>query len=560
VDAKRSTKRTDAGRDDDTAGDLARAETLNTAEAASAATAATAAIDGSMDPASTLSYDAPSATQRVTAPRPKPPPGVGGSAYIGGGWGDDAAGATSAAGVGAAGADSQLGRTLRAAGSGAASTGRVIGGAGQAVYGRIQKWTHAQGAGESGLAQVIELHAVSTAGDLMVTLALANSLFFSVQPGAARGKVALYLLITMVPFVLLAPVIGPLLDRLRGGRRYAMATTLLARAVLALVLAKTLGSGGFAAYPAAFGCLVASKAYGVSRSAAMPRVLPPGITLVKANSRATMASVIVTVVAGPIGAGLTKLGPSWGLVFAAVVFLLATVMAIRLPRVVDSNEGEEKAQLTKRDRNMDPRLAETMPDLRLRSVGPRVMLALRANAVLRGFSGFLTIFLAFLTAVHPLNGLKPLVIVGLAATAAVIGNAIGTALAGLVKERAPEAVICAMIVLMTSVAIVSALFYGLPTLLAVAATIAFTQAMAKLALDALMQRETLERVRVSAFARSETVLQLAYVIGGLLGIAMPTNGTLGFALGAVALSAGTLITVKSLADARQRQLPRVGTT
>ena len=41
----------------------------------------------------------------------------------------------------------------------------------------------------------------------------------------------------------------------------------------------------FALYPAAFGHLVASKAYGVTRAAATPRVLPPGLNLVTANSR-----------------------------------------------------------------------------------------------------------------------------------------------------------------------------------------------------------------------------------------------------------------------------------
>ena len=42
----------------------------------------------------------------------------------------------------------------------------------------------------------------------------------------ARGRVALFLVLTMAPFVLLAPLIGPLLDRFRHGRRWALGTTL----------------------------------------------------------------------------------------------------------------------------------------------------------------------------------------------------------------------------------------------------------------------------------------------------------------------------------------------
>ncbi len=91
----------------------------------------------------------------------------------------------------------------------------------------IRKATHAHGAGESGLGKLIELHGVNGAGDVMITIALASTVFFSVPTDEARGRVALYLAITMAPFTLLAPVIGPLLDRIparpprRHGRGHA---------------------------------------------------------------------------------------------------------------------------------------------------------------------------------------------------------------------------------------------------------------------------------------------------------------------------------------------------
>ncbi|HEX4698729.1 MAG TPA: MFS transporter, partial [Actinomycetes bacterium] len=52
---------------------------------------------------------------------------------------------------------------------------------------RVRQVTHAGGAGESGLGRLIELHGVNTAGDAMVAVALANTLFFSVPTGEARG-------------------------------------------------------------------------------------------------------------------------------------------------------------------------------------------------------------------------------------------------------------------------------------------------------------------------------------------------------------------------------------
>ncbi len=68
----------------------------------------------------------------------------------------------------------------------------------------IRRATHAHGAGESGLGKLIELHGVNGAGDVMITVALASTVFFSVPTDEARGRVALYLAITMAPFTLLA--------------------------------------------------------------------------------------------------------------------------------------------------------------------------------------------------------------------------------------------------------------------------------------------------------------------------------------------------------------------
>ena len=62
--------------------------------------------------------------------------------------------------------------------------------AARATYTRVRGLTHAGGAGESGLARVIELHAVNAAGDALIAVSLAGTLFFSVPTGEARSQVA----------------------------------------------------------------------------------------------------------------------------------------------------------------------------------------------------------------------------------------------------------------------------------------------------------------------------------------------------------------------------------
>ncbi|MDQ1604353.1 MAG: hypothetical protein QOE01_2198 [Actinomycetota bacterium] len=398
----------------------------------------------------------------------------------------------------------------------------------------VRRVTHAKGAGESGLGRLIELHGVNTAGDAMVAVALANTLFFSVPTGEARGRVALYLLVTMAPFAVIAPVVGPLLDRFRRGRRYAIAATMLTRCFLVWVMAGSISHAGLSLYPAAFGCLVASKAYGVSRSATVPRLLPPGSTLVAVNSRISLAGIVSGAIGAGFAAGLATIGPGWALRLAFVVFGAGMVLALRLPARVDSTEGETRTTLS---------LDDTGPIPRRSNVGSAVVSALRANGALRAFSGFLTMFLAFLLRERPIGGLHDTAAIGLVAVAAGVGTTVGTALGSRVRSRAPDAVVVVVLFLEAGAAVAGAFIYGLVTVLVVAATAGVAQALGKLSLDAIIQREVPESVRTSAFARSETLLQLSWVVGGGIGIVLPLNGRLGLGLAAIGLVGMLVVTM-----------------
>lgn len=459
----------------------------------------------------------------------------------------------------------------------------------------IRKVTHAHGAGESGLGKLIELHAVNGAGDVMITVALASTVFFSVPTDEARGRVALYLAITLAPFVLLAPVIGPLLDRVPHGRRAAMAGAMLARALLALLLSGTVASGGIELYPEALFVLVASKAYGVVRSAVVPRLLPATFSLVKANSRVTLGGLLATGVAAPVAVGLQFVGPRWPLYGAIVIFAVGTYLSLTLPAKVDSAKGEKTALLAAdadhlhgphhgphheqpRERSREqPREAgaptegpepthpeptdsrptgtgPTPPEsarkersrLGLRTVGPAVTHALTVNCAQRCLSGFLTFFLAFLLREHPPAGQSAAVSLGIVGVAAGAGNALGTAVGAWLRARAPELIIITVVALVVGVNIVAAAFFGAVLVTCLAAVAGFAQALSKLSLDALIQRDVPETVRTSAFARSETILQMSWVVGGAIGIVLPLNGPLGLTVSSAVVAAGWVATLRGL--------------
>ncbi|MEV3932954.1 MFS transporter [Streptomyces sp. NPDC049944] len=436
----------------------------------------------------------------------------------------------------------------------------------------IRKATHAHGAGESGLGKLIELHAVNGAGDVMITVALASTVFFSVPTDEARGRVALYLAVTMAPFTLLAPVVGPLLDRLPHGRRAAMAGAMFARAVLAITMSGAVATGGLELYPAALGVLVCSKAYGVVRSAVVPRLLPPRFSLVKANSRVTLAGLLATGIAAPIGAGLQTIGSPWPLYGACAIFLGGTVLAFTLPHKVDSAKGERKARLVvpheEAARATLPRTPKggrggsTLRRRRgrekppgLRSVGPSVLHGLQANAAHRALSGFLIFFLAFLLREHPLAGQSAAVSLGIVGVAAGTGNACGTAVGSWLRARGPEVIVATVLGLALGVAVLAAVFFSTVMVAALAAVAGFTQALSKLSLDAMIQRDVPEEVRTSAFARSETLLQMSWVVGGAIGIALPLNGVLGMSVAAGLLALGATASVRGLLGAARRGSP-----
>ncbi|MGH3461775.1 MAG: MFS transporter [Kribbellaceae bacterium] len=395
-------------------------------------------------------------------------------------------------------------------------TAGFTGRAGRATGRRIRGLTGAQGASESGLSRLIELGAVNAAGDTAFAVSLAGTVFFAVPSEQARDRVALFLLLTMAPFALMAPLIGPLLDRFRHGRRWAIGATLGVRGFLVWSLAGSIAAGGEAwLYPAALGCLVASKAYGVTRASAVPRLLPKDVSLVTANSRISLAGVAGATVSAGISAGFAAIGPEWSLRWAALVYAIGLVLAIRLPAQVDSPAGEEE-------------VGAAGKEARRKAVTAAVARGIRANLGLRFLSGFLTMYLAFLLRDHPIGGVSGPVLAGIVIAAAGIGNSMGTALGSLLKARNPEKTVLVVLVVDVVLAVVTAVLYGLPVLVALGLVAGLCSSLGKLSLDAVIQRDVPENVRTSVFARSETALQLAWVIGGGCGILMPLVPRLGF--------------------------------
>lgn len=424
--------------------------------------------------------------------------------------------------------------------------------------------SEADGARESGLTAMIWNQVMSYGADAMVTVALAGTVFFSAPSDAQRGNVLLYLLMTMAPFAVVAPIIGPALDRVQHGRRWVMAATAIGRAVLAVVMAMNF-TDLYVLFPAALGSLVLSKAYAVIRSSAAPRLVPTGLTLVEANARLSLFGLVAAIVGGGfVGAAIKVTGSyPFGLTLTAIAFAATAFYSFRLPKIVDSLPplaGERAARSRHRGGAETARrgLLTRLLDWTRRGFAPGVIIAMQGESALRWLAGFLTLFLAFYVEATT-HGWQAVVSLGAVGGAAGLGNFSGTAVGTRLRLARPELIILASTLAAAVGCVAAALLFSLPVAVAAMFVSAVCNSLSKLSLDAIIQRDVAESLRSSAFGRSETFLQLAWVLGATIALLLPSkHGQLGFAVAAVVLVGvvlGMLVKQRTARSQRRRAAP-----
>jgi MFS family permease len=393
----------------------------------------------------------------------------------------------------------------------------------------------------------------------MVAIALANTLFFQVDPTDAQGKVLLYLLFTMAPFAVVGPFIGPAMDRVPGGHRLVILASGLGRMVLALAMIPN-ADGGLLLFPEAFMVLVLGKTYQVGKAAIVPSTVSSDRELVEANSKLQLLSGLAGAAAA-IPAGLASLiGPGAVLFLAGAVFLAASLAAIRVPdprRPVERVDPEVSAELN------------TLP----------VQTSAAAMSWLRGVVGFVSFLLAFALRrppdAPPLATTAGRVVgargdyVGVApqapypqwyfavvVVAAVVGGLAGSVLAPKLRGKLREGPILAgALVAVVVVAFGGLVLPGLLGMMLLSAGVAASASVGKQAFDALVQADAPDVDRGRVFARFESQFQLVWVVGAALAVFLRLGVTAG---SAVLFVGGVLATLGYGVLARNQSAYRSG--
>jgi hypothetical protein len=352
--------------------------------------------------------------------------------------------------------------------------------------------------------RLARVHAVMAAGDVAMVTALAGSLFLSISPDEGRTQVFKFLAISLAPFAVIAPLIGPVLDRIPGGRRLVIVGVAALRAALAVFMIGNLDS--LALFPLAFGELVLQKTYAVSRSALVPTVVRDEAELVEANSRLGVISGVIGFLAVAPAALAYLISPNLTIVVMAAWFVLAATLAWQLPREVVAAHPAGRAEQRE-----------------LRSIP--VVLAASAMGLVRAAIGFLFFHLLFWLRNQSKGTVWFAVGVAMASVATMAGNILGPQIRRAVRE---DRMLVGSLGLVAAAGVAAAMLGGVVAGLLLMAACNLAGAIGRLSFDALVQSGAPDANRGRAFAQFETRFQLAWVIGGLVPVVIHMPGAIGF--------------------------------
>ena len=361
------------------------------------------------------------------------------------------------------------------------------------------------------------MHALTACGEAAFAIALADSLFLSISPDAARSKVLLFLGVSLAPFAVIAPFIGPVIDRVPGGRRITVLIVNVLRCVTVVLMIQRINS--VALFPLAFISLVLSRTYAVSKTALVPTLVGGDQELVAANGNLGLLAGLIGFAAA-VPAGLLQLVDSrLTLSMSALMFGLAGLVSLQLPRHVATT----------------PDTANAAEIVELKGSGVRH--AALAMMLLRGIVGFLFFHVAFWLRDEQAGTAWFALALGLSSLATMLANAVSPLLRRWGSERTMMTLSLAVI---SATGVLSGVLGGITAGIVLIAVCNGMGSIGRLAFESIIQREAPDANRARTFVKFETINQLVWVCAGLAAVVFTFSGAVGFAIVGVASAIGLI--------------------
>nr|MBA2768146.1 MFS transporter [Sporichthyaceae bacterium] len=177
----------------------------------------------------------------------------------------------------------------------------------------------------------------SQAADGGFQAALASLFFFSPERQTSAGSVATAFAVLLLPYSVVGPFAGVLLDRWRRRQVLVFANVLRAAMVLGVAALTFARVDGIPLYAAVLACLSVNRFFLSGLSAALPHVVTRA-ELVMANSVSTTTGTLMAIAGGGVGFGLRRVlgegatADAQVIVVAAATYAVAAAIAARMDR------------------------------------------------------------------------------------------------------------------------------------------------------------------------------------------------------------------------------------
>jgi len=367
-----------------------------------------------------------------------------------------------------------------------------------------QGWRVARGLLHGSLRTLVTGQCLGQAADGLAQIAFAQFVVFDVGRGATPERITALLAVTLLPFSLVGPVAGVMIDR--WPRRRVLVLMSLLRAALTVTAAVTVAArwrGG--AFAEVLLLLSVSRFALAAKGAALPRTVRPG-ELVTANAISSVTGSTATFVGAVAGAAFVGRSAAAGFVVATLLYLVAGGVFTRLPDV-GGGGGRRLARVVRRS------LSDVVAGVRAigRPEIGRPLSAVWLHRFLLG-AGFVVLVLVADSRFHlRISGY------GLALASTGVAAFAGSAAAPVCARRWPPTALLAVAFLPpAAAAYVAGTAPGLVVMVAALGVTAFSFQLLKVLVDALVGGASPDQVRGRVFSIYDVLYNVAFVCAGLL--------------------------------------------
>jgi MFS family permease len=385
--------------------------------------------------------------------------------------------------------------------------------------------------------------------DGVFQVALASYVVFSPERAPSAGAIAATLAVALLPYSLLGPFVGVLLDR--WSRRQVLAWSNVVRVGLVVVLALAVNAGvrGPGLYVLILACLSVNRFLLAGLSAALPHVVAED-DLITANALTPTAGTLAFLLGLAMGTGARTL---WGrssldrdvgvLLTAAVLYGVAGSLALRIPRTMLGPDLDRQRPAV---REAVRHVARGLVD-GLRHLGERRPAAygLTAIGLHRFFYGISTMSLILLYRNYfhgPDEVNAAFSELSVAVLVSGVGFVAAAVLTPVVTERITRrAWVLGLLATAAVTQVLPGALYTEPALLVAAFFLGLASQGIKIVVDTIVQTHVDDAFRGRVFSLYDVIFNVAFVAAAAVGsVVLPDTGKSYVVLGAV--SAGYALT------------------